>query len=266
MHEMLDCVLKMGRNEDGLFFNAINPVSGEIVDTKLADTWGYTLDAIYTVYLLDATEPYKEAVEKTLRSIIKYKNYNWEPHWEPRWANRSSHDGYADAIESALNLYFFLPVKETEDWINSEIKVMWDFQQPSGIIEGWHGDGNFARTTLMYCLWKTAGITLTDWREDVTYGAELSKGKLYLTLTSPNAWKGKLKLGQSMHRTNLNFPINYPRINQFQEWYPVDADKSYRVTEYKTHKTKVVSGRELINGYDVTISGNNPLFLCISSL
>ena len=52
----------------------------------------------------------------------------------------------------------------------SEIQVMWSMQDSShrpntsqwrsyGVIEGWHGDGNFARTTIMYCLWKTQGVT-----------------------------------------------------------------------------------------------------------
>jgi hypothetical protein len=260
MHEMLDCVLSKGRNEDGLFYNAINPVSGEIVDPDIADTWGYTLDAIYTVYLLDGKEAYREAVEKALRNIIKYKNYEWE-----KWGGgRHSQDGYADAIESALNLFFFLPVREAEDWINSEINVLWNFQQPSGIIEGWHGDGNFARTTLMYCLWKTAGITLSDWRRDVVYGAELSKGKMYLTISSTNDWKGKLIFGKAMHHANLNLPINYPRINQFQEWYPVNAEKMYRITDTKTRKTNIVSGQDLLKGYDISISGDDTLFLCIS--
>jgi len=254
MHEMLDCVLSKGRNEDGLFYNSINPVTGEIVDAGLADTWGYTLDAVYTVYLLDGVEAYREAVAKALQNIIKYRNYDWE---------RGSQDGYADAIESALNLYFFLPVQEAADWIESEMKVLWNFQKPSGIIEGWHGDGNFARTTLMYCLWKTAGVTLSDWRDDVVYGAELSKGKLYLTLASPNDWQGKLKFGQSLHKANLNLPINYPRINQFQEWYPVDAEKKYRITEAKTRKTSIVTGQELIDGYDVSLSGNEMLFLTV---
>ena len=260
MHEMLDCVLEKGRNEDGLFYNAINPVTGEIVDAALADTWGYTFDAIYTVYLLDDKEAYREAVTKALRSIIKYKDYNWEP----RGDGISSQDGYADAIESALNLFFFLPVSEAAEWVDSEIKVLWNYQQPSGIIEGWHGDGNFARTTLMYCLWKTAGVTLTDWRKDVVYGAELAGGKMYLTLTATNDWKGKLKFGTAMHRTNLNFPLNYPRINQFQEWYPVDAEKQYRITDAKTRKTEIVSGKILIEGYDVSVSANESAYFILS--
>ena len=203
---------------------------------------------------VDGKEAYREAALKALRSIDKYRGYDWE---------NSSADGYADAVESALNLFFFEPVQEAEDWINSEIKVLWDFQKPSGIIEGWHGDGNFARTSLMYCLWKTAGLTISDWRKDVIYGAVISEGKMYVTINSSDDWTGKLKFGQAMHQTNLNLPINYPRINQFQEWYSIDAEKSYKVTDAQTNKTKVVSGKELTNGYEVSVSGTGTLFLCI---
>jgi len=260
MHEMIDCILKKGRNDDGLFYNSINPVTGAVVDRKLADTWGYTLNAVYTVYLLDHRIEHKEAVIKALRSIIKYKNYLWEPNS----AGISSQDGYADAIESALNLFFFVPIKEAEEWINSEIKVLWNFQQPSGIIEGWHGDGNFARTTLMYCLWKTAGITVSNWRHDVIYGAAIHNKKVFITISTDDDWNGKIKLGTAMHRTNLNLPINYPRINQFQEWYPVNPKKKYRVKNLNTHKRYTVVGQQLIDGYELFIEGQTPLHLCIS--
>ncbi len=62
------------------------------------------------------------------------------------------------------------PVPSAGEWIDSEIKVMWNKQQPSGIIEGWHGDGNFARTTIMYCLWKTGGAYLVPWNDSLKLG------------------------------------------------------------------------------------------------
>ncbi|MDR3261506.1 MAG: hypothetical protein LBT78_06690 [Tannerella sp.] len=255
IHEMLDCILSKGRNEDGMFYNSINPVSGEIIDSEPADTWGYIYDAFYTVYLIDHIESYKDAVLKALHSIFEYQQYNWE---------HLSADGYADAIESALNLYFFQPLPETEAWLDSEINVLWSFQQPSGIIEGWHGDGNFARTTLMYCLWKTNGVTLTNWNEEVIYGSVVSNGRLYLSLTSPTDWSGTLRFRQPMHRENLHLPINYPRINQFQEWFPIEKEKQYRITNTKTNKTVVVTGQELINGYTVSVSGDELLSLSVS--
>jgi hypothetical protein len=80
-------------------------------------------------------------------------------------------DGYADAIESALNLYNREYTGSTETYMEKSIRRMWDLQQPDGIIEGWHGDGNFARTSIMYGLWKTQGLTIRNWSEDVIFGA-----------------------------------------------------------------------------------------------
>ena len=136
LYEMLDRILEVGRNDNGLFYNSVNPVKGIPVNGGIADNFGYTLNGFYTVYLLDNIQKYRIPVIKALSVLNeKYRNFPWEG---------SSSDGYADAIEGALNLYVREPVPSAEQWINSEIKVMWNKQQPSGIIEGWHGDGNFA--------------------------------------------------------------------------------------------------------------------------
>ena len=56
-----------------------------------------------------------------------------------------SHDGYADAIiESGINLLNRENDPDLRSWIDSEIKVMFGMQKPDGIVEIWHGDGNFA--------------------------------------------------------------------------------------------------------------------------
>ena len=40
--------------------------TGEVLKEHLADTWGYTLDGYYTVYCIDGTEEYKDAVEAVM--------------------------------------------------------------------------------------------------------------------------------------------------------------------------------------------------------
>ena len=182
--EMLDRILECGRNDDGLFYNVIDPVAGKAVNTGVADTWGYNLNAYYTVYLIDGTRRYRDATLAALGALKgEYENYPWE--------GRSA-DGYADAIEGALNLHNREPLPSVASWIDSEIQVMWVKQRPDGVIEGWHGDGNFARTTIMYCLWKTQGARVEPWRADVIIGAvPLAKG-IALALRADAAWKGRL--------------------------------------------------------------------------
>ena len=237
LHIFLDEILALGRNKDGLFYNAIDLEKQTVVDSGIADTWGYTLNAYYTVYQIDQKESYLHAVEKTLANISKYTNFPWEG---------KSSDGYADAIESAINLYNRLPSPSLAGWIDSEMKVMWEKQQPNGIIEGWHGDGNFARTSIMYHLWKSKGVTIEPWRANLYYAAENQGDTLRVFITSPVDYKGQLQLDKPRHQEYLNLPEDYPRINQFQEWFTVKASDRILVTDSKNKKAYSCNGNDII--------------------
>jgi hypothetical protein len=163
IHQMLDKILEIGRNSDGFLYDEIYPQSGTH-SSGLADTWGYVLNAHYTVYLIDGTREYRNAVIKALESTGL-------PYYTNTHRFGEIMDGYADAIESALNLYNREYTGSAEIYMDSSIQKLWNLQQPDGIIEGWYGDGNFARTSVMYCLWKTQGLTIRNWDQDVIFGA-----------------------------------------------------------------------------------------------
>jgi hypothetical protein len=258
LYEMLDRILETSRNNDGLFYNSINPVKGIPVNGGIADNFGYTLNGFYTVYLLDKIEKYREPVLKTLSVLNeKYRNFPWEG---------SSSDGYADAIEGVLNLNAREEVPSTEQWINSEIKVMWNKQQESGIIEGWHGDGNFARTTIMYCLWKTQGTYINPWRNDVEIGAVQEDSLLYLTISARTDWDGRLMFDKKRHSEFMHLPLDWPRINQFPEYFIADKDKIYEIETDKNALIQVMQGEELQKGYPVKVIKGICLKLIIKSV
>ena len=239
IHLMLDRVLEVGRNEHGLLYNSINPQTGEHAE-RLCDTWGYNYNGFYTVYLVDGTESYRQAVILALSNLYEhYRDYDWES---------GSADGDADSVESALNLYNREPVASAAEWIDSQIRVMWEKQREDGVIEGWHGDGNFARTSLQYALWKSKGITLEPWRDDCRVGAEQRDGTIYISLSTDEPWQGKMVFDVPRHRTHLNLPMDYPRINQFPEWFTVEAAKEYTVYTGSKKNRKRYSGRELSEG------------------
>jgi hypothetical protein len=147
--------------------------------------------------------------------------------------------------------------------MDHQIKTMWGKQQEDGVIEGWHGDGNFARTSLQYALWKSKGITLQPWRDDCRLGAELQDGALYISLSTDSPWEGKLIFDIPRHRDHLNLPLDYPRINQFPEWFTVETEKDYivQVGTRKNHKT--YSGRSLSEGLTVQSDPSTGLRLIV---
>ncbi|MBN2314761.1 MAG: hypothetical protein JXM79_12595, partial [Sedimentisphaerales bacterium] len=250
IHEMLHRILEIGRNEDGLFYNSVNPKTGHSIDKGISDTWGYVFNAFYAVYLIDKTDAYRDAVLLALSNLKKYRNFDWE---------QGAADGFADAIEGAINLYNREALPHVKEWIDGETKILWSLQDTSyrqeaqqwkntGIIDGSHCDGNFARTTLMYCLWKTQGVTVSPWREDVVFGAVYKNGVLFLSIKVDHAWEGKIVFDRPRHQTVMKLPLDWPRINQFPEWFIIDSQSHYEVNNLNINSTKQYNGSGLTNG------------------
>jgi hypothetical protein len=243
MHEMFDCILEKGRNEDGLLYSWFSPETGEH-SKDLCDTWGYDYDGFYTMWLVDKTAAYREAVRKALGSLKgRYVGACW---------GEKSADAYADSIEGAINLVNREPVQSAMDWIDSQIRMMWAIQKGDGVIEGWHGDGNFARTSLMYALWKTQGVTVQPWRADVRFGAVREGGSIFLCLNADQPWEGRLIFDRPRHEMVMHLPLDYTRINQFPEWFTVEAGKDYQV-RLGPDRSEVVTGEEMAKGIPVRL-------------
>lgn len=258
VHAMLNRILEVGRNKDGLFYDEINPKNGMILSKRLADNFGYTLNAYWFIAKIDSIPAYRDAVIKALSSLNeKYRNHPWEG---------SSADGYADAIEGTLNLYNREAIPSAKEWLDSEIKVMWAMQKPDGMVEGWHGDGNFARTTIMYCLWKTQGIVPLEWDKDLMIGAVRTASGVKIAVSTPTGWKGKLKFDVPRHRTMMGFPADYPRINQFQEWFVAKEGESYRVKTMGSEKIATITGKALSKGLFIEVKAGETQYLEISNM
>ncbi len=216
LHEMFDRILETAVDETGLMFSTVNPRSGKVIDASLTDNWGYNYDGFHTVWQVDGVVRYRDAVRKALSGL---KRHHSGRAWEA-----GSADGLADAIEGAITLLNREPVPSAHEWVDSEIRLMWGKQRPDGVIEGWHGDGNFARTSLMYALLKTQGCRLEPWRADLRVGATREGDRIRLHLSAAEPWSGRLIFDRPRHRTIMNLPVDYPRINQFPEWFTLPPE------------------------------------------
>ncbi len=269
IHEMLDRILAVGRNDDGLFYNGIYPTNGTVQWQGTADNFGYTLNGFYSVYQVDSVPAYREAALKVLGVLnAKYRNFDWE---------KGSSDGYADAIEGTLNLYAREPVASTKEWLDSETQVMWSLQDSShrknarkwkgsGIIEGWHGDGNFARTTIMYCLWKTQGVTAQPWRSDLQLGAVKHGDGIIINFRSDEDWQGTLNFDSPRHQTIMQMPVDWPRINQFPEWFTVESDRAYQMKDIINGSSTKYNGKQLLEGIKVTLKKDMVYTIKVNSI
>ncbi len=277
LHAMLDRILAVGRNADGMLYNSVDPQTGKVVDARLSDSWGYVFDAYYAVWMVDGTEAYREAAFKPLGTLWeKYRGFDWEPSDNAPGNAKGSQDGYADSIESALNLLNRLAPGDARAmsaaaWLDSETRELWSRQRPDGIIEGWHGDGNFARTTIMYCLWKTQGISAQPWREDLRLGAVRDGDGVAVAVTAGRPWSGTLVFDRARHAEALHLPIDWPRINQFPEWFTASAATRYRVRPAPAGHagagaTREVAGTELLRGLPVQAEPGRPAQFMVQPL
>ncbi len=244
LYAMLDRILATGRTEHGLFYNRIDNTTGT-ASGGLTDNWGYDLNGYYTVFLVDGTDAYRRAVLKALGSLRDhYIDYRWEG---------GGADGYADSVEGGINLYNREPVPSALEWIDSEIHDMWRKQRPDGVVEGWYGDGNSARTGIMYALMKTRGVTARPWRTDLRFGAAVYGDELLISVIAGEAWDGALLFDRPRHADYLNLPLDYPRINQFPEWFTAAAGKTYTVENLTTGIKARYDGAKLIAGIPLSL-------------
>jgi hypothetical protein len=238
---MIDRLLA-STNSDGMFFNEIRCSDLTPLDKGISDNWGYIYGAVYTFYMVTGEPRYREAVLRVLRSLPKYRGFDWE---------HGRQDGYADTIESALYLINREAVPEAIDWIASEMKTLVAFQKDDGLVEGAYPDGNWLRTVLLYTLWKTQGLWVEDWKPGVRLGAERRGNALYIALESNDRWSGRLRFDHARHRRMLNFPRNYVRLNEWPEWYVVDENTLYEVRG-ASGRVQTLLGADLEDGLQIS--------------
>jgi hypothetical protein len=226
---MLDRILESA-NADGMLYDEVDAATLKPLRTQLSDNWGYVYGAVYTFYQCTGEAKYREAVLKVLRNLPKYRRQVWEPRPKDQQLPLGSFDGYADTIESALYLVAREPVPEALAWIESEMQVLFDMQQPDGHLEYWYGEGNFNRTALLYALMQSRGVRPARWQSGIQIGAVQDGARLHLSVALPAGTSETIvRFDYARHRRVLNLDRNYVRLNEFPEWFVVEENALYRV-------------------------------------
>ena len=253
VERMMDVLLERGRDAAGLWSDHVIPADSAPPSSPaqpVNDNWGY-LAAGYVGYALSLPEDspqrqhYLAEARRAIEAAMQYRSVAWE---------RGMMDGYCDTIEGAQYLLPFLKVDGATRWIDDQTGILLAYQKPDGFGDETYLDGNLVRTALLYALFRTQGARVDPWRPGVRLGAVPSADGLHLALGSDAPWTGRIVFDHRRHRDHLNLPYEYPRLNGWTEWFTADPEVCYEITrnlEGKAPETKIVGGREMIDGLDV---------------
>jgi hypothetical protein len=68
-----------------------------------------------------------------------------------------------------------------------------------------------------------------------------------------------LMFDRKRHVDFMHLPLDWPRINQFSEYFTVESDNDYAITQENSLSDQIIHGKELLNGYPVRIKGGTVL-------
>lgn len=254
---MIDKLLEVGRTPDGVWHHDIDIVTGKPLANRPAHCWGYMFNGVYTAYLTTGETRYRDAVVRAMETVSRTPAYLFSDTPPVAWWRANS---YSDAIESALVLLNREPNAALPQRIDDAVDRMLDVVEPSGIVEDWYGDGNTIRTALMYVMWKTQGAHLEPWSPRVHLGAVRDGNTVAMLVRAETDWTGTLRLDHPRHRDHLHLPINYPRLNEWPEWFTVEHDKRYRV-RVGTGSAQARLGAELVQGLPMSLRAGESVMI-----
>lgn len=250
---MLDRLLIVGRDDDGMWRSTIDIKTGEPLKDTLSDTWGYLYAAYLTQALIEDQWPggdpvvaarYRAAAREGLVGASHLDLYAWQG---------SEQDGYADTLESALYLLNSLDVPEAARWTDRQAGTLFGAQDYDGRVEDRYLDGNFVRTALLYAAWQTGGTRLTPWSASTTVGADRDGACLAVVISAGEDWQGRLVFDGPRHATFLKLPVNYPRLNAWPEWFVVADGTRYQVEDGETGARSMINAEDLRDGLPVAL-------------
>ncbi|MGB3589420.1 MAG: hypothetical protein WBA23_22935, partial [Tunicatimonas sp.] len=85
-------------------------------------------------------------------------------------------------------------------------------------------------------------------RSDIKFGAVREGDDLLLILTTDQHWEGKLIFDAPRHQEVMNLPTDWPRINQFPEWFTAKVDQRYEVIDVSKDSKEIYTGEQLQSG------------------
>jgi hypothetical protein len=120
---------------------------------------------------------------------------------------------------------------------------------------------NGVRTVLMHALMHTQGLIARPWQKGLQLGAVRVDDSLVIVLKSDKDFSGKLCFDIPRHREYMGFAQDWPRMNTLPEWYTVEAEQKYTVTDLESEE--ITTGRRLHKGLPITLEAGQQKHLIV---
>jgi hypothetical protein len=222
---MYEIVLTHGVNNRGLLAVAMEPSPPRIVDERLSDNWGYVLTG--ALLFVESSRRHQKLPDERINAIearveaIARSAFARDParSWD------GTMDSDADVVESALYVAHYHPPlrEEALRFADRQIGLMYRHQTSDGTADRRYLDGNFIRTSLMYADALAGGWRADPWREDVRVGfAQDDRGNAIVIVRCSQPYSGTLRADSTRHRTIMNLPWDWPRLNSWPQWFVPD--------------------------------------------
>jgi hypothetical protein len=253
INTMLDRLLETGRTPAGLWYDGISFPDGQVVDRALNDNWGYLGQAYLNQAAILRTSPnadperaarYDAAVATMLHETSDLDVYPWE---------RGDMDGYADSLESAIYLLHRIDDPKAALWVDEQMSVLYGYQRADASVTDENIDGNFIRTSMLYGRWLTQGTRIEPWAPTVGLGAVSEGSCLHIHLHTATPWSGRLLFDTPRHRAHLGLEVDYPRLNEWQEWWVAEPGHQYTVS-LADGSVRQLTGEDLAAGLPLTLT------------
>ncbi|MBI4907524.1 MAG: hypothetical protein HY820_28115 [Acidobacteria bacterium] len=262
LRKLLDRVLDTGRNPDGVWVHSVDVATGKVVDARHAHCWAYMFNAIYTGYLMTGDERYRKAVEAAMDSVSRNTHYLFD---EAGAGRKWGANAYSDSIEGALVLMNRIPHPALDRALDEAMKKYYARQRDNGIVEYWYGDGNYIRTAMMYAFFKSQGTFLAPHDGRVELGAVRDAAGVSLLVSASHPYQGSVRFDIARHKEHWNMAGNYPRLNEWPEWFTVEPGSAYDISVNGGPPRRYL-GFELRTGLPVTVAGGEQLRIRVTPL
>ena len=255
MKRMLDAILARGTNPDGFMYNAIDGVKTELKAGSLSDGWGYNYVGFLCYDMAVGQPHYRKRVEQTLKNLGK-------PEYRQGGVAGTGGDSLADSAEGALYLLNRVPVREGFLWVDHWVdRGLIQSHLPLAKARLWGAnkwESNCVRTALIHTTMHTQGIIARPWRSDMRLGAAPLGDGVAVVLKTDRPYEGTLVFDIPRHREYMGFKKDWPRMNTVPEWFTVEADCSYVVTDRALGTQIRLTGKQIREGIEVRTGPGEP--------